>query len=75
MTRRKRLVKEARDAIQFRGHVMRRFKHHKRGALYKCPCCKAYIQVLIKPMPNEIDIGGDALATQCVGSQLSMYRN
>ena len=74
MRRRERLVREAREAIRFRGHVMRRFRHTEHGATYDCPCCEAGITIRLRPMPNEIDLGGEALAVHCPGAQLAMYR-
>ena len=74
MKRVKSLIQEAKDAIRFRGHVMRRFQRNETGAFYTCPCCEAVISVTVKPMPNECELTGDALAVECVGSQLSMYR-
>ena len=32
-----------------------------------CIYCDMYVQVIPKPYPNEIDIGGTAVALDCVG--------
>lgn len=69
-----RLIKQAKETIEYRGHVNIRFTHDKDIAIYVCPCCGAYAQLRINPNYNEIDIGGDALAVNCIGSQLSMYK-
>jgi hypothetical protein len=75
MRRIDRLKKEAREGIRFRDHVDRRFRTDSRGAVYTCPACGSRAAVTLRPLPNEIEIGGEALATHCVGSSLAMYRN
>jgi len=65
------LKKDARLACKVRGHFIRRINttswteaHGHRGAA-KCEKCPAYVQVIQHPAPNEIDIGGPAVAMDC----------
>ena len=44
------------NSIGWRGDVI--------GAIGVCKC-GAYVQCLLKPEPNQIDIGGNALAIGC----------
>jgi len=74
MTRKYRLIQEARESIKFRGHIPARFHHDERGAYYKCRCCEATIAVIPRPLPNQCELMGEALAVHCIGSQLAMYR-
>lgn len=76
MTKAARLKREALQACRFRGHVMSRFKDlgHKgfdapfyRGVfLSTCKICDRQAVVRLRPSPNEIDIGGQAVALGCV---------
>lgn len=61
------LKREAQITCELRGHSMGRWLNHenKMGAICQCLECDGYVQVLVKPMPNEIDIGGDMLALDC----------
>ena len=69
MRRIDRLIREARDAATARGHKLAPFARYgsaaHRGASSKCVKCGAFIQVTSSPMPNEIDIGGTAVALGC----------
>jgi len=66
------LKKEAEAACSFRGHVMqweppvynymRPGRHILSGM---CVDCKKWVQVNTMPMPNDIEIGGDAVALNC----------
>ena len=61
------LKKEALESTTFRGHVMGEWIDYSGRVGAKCAClqCKAEVQVLTKPSPNEIDIGGEAVAVEC----------
>lgn len=56
-----RLKQEARESCEFRGHKMKRFK----DGFSECKVCKAWVYITLKPMPNDIDIGGPAVALHC----------
>jgi hypothetical protein len=60
------LKAEALDATTLRGHVMKPWTDHSPHlAETTCTQCEAFVQVNTKPMPNEIDIGGPAIAVGC----------
>ena len=67
-----RLKKEAREACEFRGHRMSRFytlhkgrlDNGKRASAYCLDCLKT-VFVDTKPLPNSIDISGEAVALCC----------
>ena len=66
MTRLRRLKLDALESCKYRGHDMKRFKTLKPGvALSECRRCKMYVMVNVKPLPNDIDIGGSAVALGC----------
>lgn len=64
-----RLRQEALEGCNFRNHSMGRFSYYHENnigiSLCTNPGCSGYVQILTKPMPNEIEIGGDAVALQC----------
>lgn len=64
-----RLIKDARTVCKFRGHDMRRFVKLpislSISAASICKKCGASVVVRTKPLPNEIDIGGSAVAIDC----------
>jgi len=67
MTKERRLKKETLEACGFRGHEMERFtKLEKGNFISSCFVCKKEVQVLLKPLPNEIEIGGEAVASHCI---------
>ena len=63
----RRLIQKAKEAAGTRGHRLERFRHLDsfRRAITFCSVCGDYVQVVAKPMPNEIDIGGSAVALTC----------
>ena len=73
MKRFERLKRLARETATYRGHDLSRFLtsytfgHTERGAMATCKRCAAYVSVLTHPGPNEIDIGGEAIALNCSG--------
>lgn len=69
MTRYERLRREAKATAERRGHDMENFdRAHWRipgNGSSECKRCGAYVRINCNPMPNEIDIGGDAVAVNC----------
>lgn len=69
MTRLEHLRREALKSTTFRGHRMRRFQYHRHAGRTvgrsDCMLCGAGVVVNTKPLPNEIDIGGEAVALHC----------
>jgi hypothetical protein len=67
MTQIKSLIKSAKEASTWRGHKMERFNHNEDGkrAYSKCSCCGMTVVVNTRPMPNDIDICGEAVALNC----------
>ena len=61
-----RLRLEALGSCKFRGHNMKRFEHYTKGrCCSSCKVCEKAVSVIVKPAPNEIDIGGEAVALHC----------
>jgi len=62
-----RLRKEATESAELRGHTLGRWEHFDDNALAKCinPGCGACAQIIPRPMPNDIEIGGTAVALDC----------
>lgn len=73
MTKLKRLKKEALAACEFRGHKMKRFISYNpvygftslTTAYSHCRICGRQVLVQAKPLPNGIEIGGEAVALTC----------
>ena len=60
------LMRKARTACEWRGHLMSRFaRTEEHYATSTCERCNRNVLVCDKPMPNEIDIGGEAVALGC----------
>ena len=67
MKRITRLKAEAKDVAEWREHRMTRFHHYTPdNAVSECIICGAEVQVLANPAPNQIDIGGEAIALSCL---------
>jgi len=64
----KRLKIEAMESCNFRGHNMgewqESFLPDYRG-VSKCTRCGRTVVILLNPLPNEIDIGGEAVTIHC----------
>lgn len=67
-----RLRRSAREACKGRGHDMAPFQQHGGGLLKhkprqysECRRCHMWVEVNADPAPNEIDIGGSAVAVNC----------
>ena len=72
MSRLERLRKGALAACEYQGHKMKRFEHSipyngiMRGHIYsECKICGKGVMCNSNPAPNEIDIGGEAVALGC----------
>lgn len=66
MTTLRTLKKNARKSAEWRGHKLGRFSIQHYGRAYaRCENCNASVCVNTRPMPNQIDIGGDAVAVNC----------
>ena len=66
MTKLNRLKREARDAAEWRGHTLARFRaSDTRYHFAQCTQCNQGVSVTLTPRPNEIDIGGEAVALNC----------
>ena len=72
-----RLKKEALEVCKARGHKMGEWTHLTYSEGYKnfrprceasahCEECGAYVECKTRPMPNEIEIGGEAVAINCI---------
>jgi len=66
------LRREARAAAEARGHALGKFPSVPAWAAAmggsstaECDTCGAWVQVIAKPAPNEIGIGGSAVAVNC----------
>lgn len=68
------LKASAMESARFRGHVMQRFvtdgdnrdpKDRNWRATSTCRDCDAWVQVNTRPMPNDTDISGTAVAINC----------
>jgi len=66
MTKKQRLIKEAKESCKFRGHQMKPFSHkYAKWSSSKCKICGMFCHVNADPLPNEIDISGEAVALHC----------
>lgn len=63
----RRLRLKARQSAEKRGHALTMFKPtwNNRSFTATCMSCGAFVVVTARPMPNEIDIGGSAVAISC----------
>ncbi len=62
----RRLKKEALASMKFHGHDPSRFRNWSPTlAESHCVRCGKWVQVNTKPAPNEIDVGGTAVALGC----------
>ena len=73
MTKLKRLQKEALKSCIFRGHKMKRFEQCRPyvgirvGTSYaECKVCGKSVLCNARPEPNQIEIGGEAVASNCI---------
>lgn len=60
------LRKQALFSCNWRGHDMRRFTRYDDHTYYShCKNCDMQVVIISAPQPNEIDIGGEAVALNC----------
>jgi len=61
------LIQEAYKSCEARGHIMTAFSHchDDTAAISHCAVCQRQVIVLTNPLPNQIDIGGEAVAINC----------
>lgn len=62
------LMADARKTARYRGHELGRWIPTAYGshvASCRAPGCTGYAQVTPRPLPNEIDVGGSAVAVNC----------
>lgn len=62
-----RLIRDARKAMQTRGHKPAPAQRSigKSTAIIKCSVCNEHVHVICKPIFNEIQIAGKAVALNC----------
>jgi hypothetical protein len=71
MTKLQRLQAQARMSAENRGHTLAPFSLLAPGnAVSKCTVCNREVQVLTKPAPNQIDVGGEAVALRCTADDM-----
>ena len=63
------LKHEAEIACELKGHSLSKWHGDNSQATNICQKCQAEVQVLTNPMPNEIDVGGEAVAINCTGTK------
>lgn len=63
-----RLRIEALESCNFRGHRMNSFsRKYQHGRSSECRDCGMNVTIDDNPLPNGIDIGGEAVALHCTG--------
>ena len=61
------MMQEAREAATFRGHEVKNWNVLGNDCyLLVCKDCKMEVMVKEFPLPNEIQVGGEAIALSCV---------
>ena len=69
MTKLRRLIKEASESATWRGHKLRHFRTTdydvRKVAISTCTVCEKFVAVNTNPRPNQVDIGGEAVALGC----------
>lgn len=79
MTKLERLRLEALESCRWRGHDMGQFRQadfFKDTLRYAhCKVCGLQVVINSRPQPNEIDIGGRALAMGCADEEDSIFTN
>lgn len=63
----KTLARQGRAAAKARGHALTPLdKSEGRPAwVAQCVRCRAFLSVIVSPYPNEIEVGGAAVAVNC----------
>jgi hypothetical protein len=67
------LKREAQRATAWRGHRMRWFEANGYATAF-CIHCGMEVQCRERPAPNDIDIGGEAVALTCTGVRKGVDR-
>ncbi len=67
MNRVYRLIRDAKESSAYRGHALTRFVHAEDGNSARAHCrrCGAVAVVNPSPLPNGIDVHGEAVAVHC----------
>jgi hypothetical protein len=66
MTLERKYKKQAFESCAWREHDMSNFvKLSDRIFESKCRWCDAWVQVNVRPLPNQIEVGGPAVALNC----------
>ena len=74
MDKLQKLINEARKSCKFRGHLMAPFSHTYRTCSHSmCKACGMSVWVITEPAPNEIDVGGPAVALHCPEREWFIY--
>ncbi len=65
------LKRKARKAALARFHYVSHFKSYDNGNSFvgECAKCGALLRVVPKPLPNDIQIGGECVAIQCAAPE------
>ena len=63
------LKRKARKYAAMRNHHLGNFlaNANRSAASAQCQHCNMWVTVRVKPQPNEIDIGGEAVGMNCTG--------
>lgn len=73
-SRERNLKKAAMDCAENRGHKFERNwegdKSNGNRFFKTCTDCGSFIDVILKPMANEIEVSGEAIALDCPGYQI-----
>lgn len=64
----------AEESAKFRGHETIKWVtpwHGERASIQGgyCPVCGMMVQLITNPLPNQIDVGGEAVALGCKGKE------
>ena len=60
------LIVDAEKACSRRGHRLSNWVSDRKLTAYnECLNCGTHVTVRVKPMPNQVDISGDAVALNC----------
>ena len=59
------LKRDALTACKLRGHSMGRWFTDEKYRFAECQLCLKEVTINTKPLPNEIDISGEAVALGC----------
>ena len=63
------LKEEAKQSIEFRGHILGPWSGTAGTEVAYCKTCRCQVAICDNPPPNGIDIGGRAVAVDCTYQQ------